>query len=76
MLRAALLRHPLQKRMVIQWDIGVVLGADGAADESVSPQSGIIRLLIPGSNKSLVDYTRISNLHPRPEKCLPGGAEP
>src|SRR5262245_10224025 len=41
MLRAALPGHPLQKRMVVQWDIGVALGADGAADESVSPQSGI-----------------------------------
>jgi len=41
MLRAALPGHPLQKRMAVQWDIGAVLGADGAADESVSPQSGI-----------------------------------
>jgi len=26
---------------VVQWDIGAMLSADGAADESVSPQSGI-----------------------------------
>jgi hypothetical protein len=25
---------------VVQWDIGAMLSADGAADESVSPQSG------------------------------------
>jgi hypothetical protein len=35
----------LQKRTVVQWDIGAVLSADGAADESVPPQSGIIRPL-------------------------------
>jgi hypothetical protein len=28
---------------VVQWDIGAMLSADGAADESVSPQSGISR---------------------------------
>src|SRR5262249_23536429 len=42
MLRAAPSGHPLQKPTVVQWDIGGMLSADGAADESVSPQSGII----------------------------------
>src|SRR5215471_10545984 len=41
MLRAAPPGHPLQKPTVVQWDIGAMLSADGAADESVSPQSGI-----------------------------------
>jgi len=41
MLRAAPPGHPLQKPAVVQWDIGAMLSADGAADESVSPQSGI-----------------------------------
>jgi hypothetical protein len=40
MLRAAPPGHPLQKPTVVQWDIGGMLSADGAADESVSPQSG------------------------------------
>src|SRR5215471_11852965 len=44
MLRAAPPGHPLQKPTVVQWDIGAMLSADGAADESVSPQSGIRRL--------------------------------
>jgi hypothetical protein len=39
--RAAPPGHPLQKPTVVQWDIGAMLSADGAADESVSPQSGI-----------------------------------
>jgi hypothetical protein len=43
MLRAAPPGHPLQKPTVVQWDIGAMLSADGAADESVSPQSGINR---------------------------------
>src|SRR5262249_1831873 len=43
MLRAAPPGHPLQKPTVVQWDIGAMLSADGAADESVSPQSGISR---------------------------------
>ena len=42
MLRAALPGRPLQNRTVVQWDIGAVLKRDGAADESVSLQSGII----------------------------------
>src|SRR6516225_10437557 len=33
--------NPLQKPTVVQWDIGAMPNADGAADESVSPQSGI-----------------------------------
>src|SRR6516165_1417388 len=33
----------LQKPTVVQWDIGAMPNADGAADESVSPQSGISR---------------------------------
>jgi hypothetical protein len=41
MLRAGPPGHPLQKPTVVQWDIGAMLSADGAADESVSPQSGI-----------------------------------
>src|SRR5215813_12228335 len=41
MLRSAPPGHPLQKPTVVQWDIGGMLSADGAADESVSPQSGI-----------------------------------
>ena len=41
MLRAAPPGHPLQKPTVVQWDIGAMLSAGGAADESVSPQSGI-----------------------------------
>ena len=45
MLRAAPPGHPLQKPTVVQWDIGAMLSADGAADESVSPQSGIRRYL-------------------------------
>jgi hypothetical protein len=44
MLRAAPPGHPLQKPTVVQWDIGAMLSADGAADESASPQSGISRL--------------------------------
>jgi hypothetical protein len=39
--RAAPPGHPLQKRTVVQWDIGAVLSVDGAADESVPPQAGI-----------------------------------
>jgi len=38
--RAAPPGHPLQKPTVVQWDIGAMLSADGAAVESVSPQSG------------------------------------
>src|SRR5262249_9076896 len=34
--------HPLQKRTEVQWDIGTALGADDGADESTSPQVGII----------------------------------
>ena len=33
--------HSLQKRTVVQWDMGAVLGRDGGTDESMSPQFGI-----------------------------------
>jgi hypothetical protein len=36
--------HPLQIRMEVQRDIGAALGADDGADESTSPQAGIIYL--------------------------------
>src|SRR5215471_13664298 len=50
MLRAAPPGHPLQKPTVVQWDIGAMLSADGAADESVSPQSGIIQCRTLGAS--------------------------
>jgi hypothetical protein len=56
MLRAAPAGHPLQKRTVVQWDIGAVLKADGAADESVSPQSGISHCPSPRSPAQLGDF--------------------
>jgi hypothetical protein len=42
MLPAFLPGHPLQKHTDVQWDIGAALGADHGADESTSPQAGII----------------------------------
>ena len=63
MLRAALPGHPLQKRMVVQWDIGAVLGADGAADESVSPQSGIMHLQIVEADMQLTGRYVTSGPH-------------
>ena len=33
--------HSLQKRTVVQWDMGAVLGRDGATDELMSPHFGI-----------------------------------
>jgi hypothetical protein len=41
MLRAPHPGHSLQKRTVVQWDMGAVLGRDGCTDESMSPQFGI-----------------------------------
>src|SRR5262249_9455423 len=38
---SAPLGHSLQKRTVVQWDMGVALGRDGGTDESTSPQLGI-----------------------------------
>src|SRR5215510_1896271 len=35
------LGHSLQKRTVVQWDKGAVLGRDGGTDESMFPQFGI-----------------------------------
>src|SRR5262249_10748774 len=57
MLRAAPPGHPLQKPTVVQWDIGGMLSADGAADESVSPQSGI-----SGATKPHLRSTSMSDL--------------
>ena len=54
MLRAAPPGHPLQKPTVVQWDIGGMLNADGAADESVSPQSGISRLELVLQRQTLI----------------------
>jgi hypothetical protein len=39
----ALPGHPLQKRTEVQWDIGAAVDADDGADESTSPQAGIMR---------------------------------
>ena len=38
---SAPLGHSLQKRTVVQWDMGAVLGRDGGTDESMSPHFGI-----------------------------------
>src|SRR5215510_11402992 len=59
MLRAAPPGHPLQKPTVVQWDIGGMLNADGAADESVSPQSGISR---PGTDHLPYDFPGYAQL--------------
>src|SRR5262245_59039420 len=40
---SAPLGHSLQKRTVVQWDKGAVLGRDGGTDESMFPQFGITR---------------------------------
>ena len=55
MLRAALPGRPLQNRTVVQWDIGAVLKRDGAADESVSLQSGITPATSAAHTKGCVD---------------------
>ena len=44
MLPAFLPGHPLPKHTDVQWDIGAALGADHGADESTSPQAGILTL--------------------------------
>jgi hypothetical protein len=41
MLRTPPLGHSLQKRKVVQWDMGALLGRGRSADESMSPQFGI-----------------------------------
>src|SRR5262249_41630122 len=38
---SAPLGHSLQKRTVVQWDTGAVLGRDGGTDESIFPHFGI-----------------------------------
>src|SRR6516162_3806294 len=42
MLPAPFQGHPLQKRTEVQWDMRAWLHADGGANESMSPQLGII----------------------------------
>src|SRR5262249_5830529 len=58
MLRSAPPGHPLQKPTVVQWDIGGMLSADGAADESVSPQSGIRSRHRPGPRVRVSPWPR------------------
>ena len=63
MLRSAPPGHPLQKPTVVQWDIGGMLSADGAADESVSPQSGIMHLQIVEADMQLTGRYVTSGPH-------------
>jgi hypothetical protein len=50
--------HPLQKRTVVQWDIGAVLQRRRCAEESISPQAGISRAANPPEQR-FVDMTDI-----------------
>jgi hypothetical protein len=56
---SAPLGHPLQKRTVVQWDMGAVLGRDGGTDESMFPQFGI-RLRTPSDAAKVIDQLKIS----------------